>query len=746
MTTMADSLVNSAMRPLKLRRRPDLIVKRHKYHGRSYWVVKEPVGLNYFRFHDEEYAILGMLDGRTSLQEIKDNFQKQFAPQRITLQDLQQFVGMLHRSGLVISCSSGQGRQLRRRGDTKKRKELLGKLSNVFALRFRGIDPERLLNFLIPFTWWLFTPACLIVFLMFGLSALTLVAMNFAEFRAKLPTFEQFFAASNWIYLGITMAVVKILHEFGHGLSCKKFGGECHEMGLMLLVFTPCLYCNVSDSWMLPNKWQRVFIGAAGMYVELILASIATFLWWYSEPGLLNFLSLSVMFICSVSTVVFNGNPLLRFDGYYILMDILEIPNLRQKSTEILKRWFQQYCLGLELQDNPFLPRKHKLWFAVYTIAAVIYRWVVVFSIIIFLNQIFKPYGLQALGRLMAISGIVGMFAQPLWQSIKFLRTPGRASKMKRKNMSYSLVVAAAILGFIAFVPMPFHVDCAVEIQPHDASQVFALVPGKLVKWHKRPGSEVAPNDLIAELDNLDVRYEYAKYEGELEIALERLKVLGSQKNDDPEARALFQTQGDIVASARAKLAESAKRRALLEVRSVGPGVIIPVASKQMPKQADDELQLPGWTGNPFDEKNQSAFFSESDPLCLVGDPRHMEAILVVDQSDIDLVKVEHEVDIKIDSARLETFSGRVRQISEMEMKSTPESLASQTGGSLDTEMDASGKLRPISTSYQARVPLENVEVPLRAGYRGQAKIYVGWKSWGWRVMRFLIRTFRFEF
>ena len=343
MTTMADSLVNSAMRPLKLRRRPDLIVKRHKYHGRSYWVVKEPVGLNYFRFHDEEYAILGMLDGRTSLQEMKDNFQKQFAPQRITLQDLQQFVGMLHRSGLVISCSSGQGRQLRRRGDTKKRKELLGKLSNVFALRFRGIDPERLLNFLIPFTWWLFTPACLIVFLMFGLSALTLVAMNFAEFRAKLPTFEQFFAASNWIYLGITMAVVKILHEFGHGLSCKKFGGECHEMGLMLLVFTPCLYCNVSDSWMLPNKWQRVFIGAAGMYVELILASIATFLWWYSEPGLLNFLSLSVMFICSVSTVVFNGNPLLRFDGYYILMDILEIPNLRPKSTEILRRWFQQY-------------------------------------------------------------------------------------------------------------------------------------------------------------------------------------------------------------------------------------------------------------------------------------------------------------------------------------------------------------------------------------------------------------------
>ncbi|MFO1066117.1 MAG: hypothetical protein U0892_19830 [Pirellulales bacterium] len=323
MTSMADSLVNSAMRPLRLRCRPDLVANRHRYHGRAYWVVKEPVGLNYFRFHEEEYAILRMLDGKSSLQEIKDRFQAQFAPQRITLQDLQQFVGMLHRSGLVISQSSGQGRQLRRRGDQRKWKELLGKFTNIFALRFRGIDPEKILNALIPFTWWLFTPVCFVLVAMLSLSALLLVGLEYHEFRAKLPTFEQFFAADKWLYLGATMAAVKIAHEFGHGLSCKKFGGECHEMGLMFLVFTPCLYCNVSDSWMLPNKWHRVIIGAAGMYVELILASIATWIWWYSAPGMLNFLCLAVMFICSVSTVVFNGNPLLRFDGYYIVMDIL---------------------------------------------------------------------------------------------------------------------------------------------------------------------------------------------------------------------------------------------------------------------------------------------------------------------------------------------------------------------------------------------------------------------------------------
>jgi len=744
MTTMADSLVNSAMRPLRLRRRPDLVTKKHRYHGRVYLVVKEPVGLNYFRFHEEEYAILNMLDGKNSLQQIKERFQSEFAPQRITLQDLQQFVGMLHRSGLVISDATGQGRQLRRRGDQKKKREMLGKLANIFALRFRGIDPEKILNFLNPFTWWLFTPAALFFVAIFGISALLLVGVNFQEFRTKLPTFEQFFAADNWLFLGATMASVKVLHEFGHGLSCKRYGGECHEMGFMFLVFTPCLYCNVSDSWMLPNKWHRVFIGAAGMYVELILASIATWLWWFSEPGMFNFLCLSVMFICSVSTVMFNGNPLLRFDGYYIMMDILEIPNLRQKSTEILKRWFQKYCLGLELQENPFLPHRNKWAFALYTVAAVTYRWVVVFSITLFLINVLEPYGLQSVGRTIAYAGLFGMVVQPIWASIKFLRTPGRASKMKRKNVLTSLAVLGVAAALIAYLPLPFHVDCAVEVQPASASQVFAMVPGQLVSWKKKPGDSVQAGEVVAELDSYDVRLRAEKMRGEFEMAKLRYENVKQQQHDDPQALSQLQMVAELVNSKAHLLAKAEERVNMLTVRATGTGMILAPPAKPAPKVSEKE-QLPTWSGNPFDSKNEQAFFAESDMLCLVGDPQQMEAVLVIDQADIDLIEVGDEADMKIDSAKMETFSGIIRQISEMDMKETPESLSTQVGGRLDTEMDSSGKLRPMSTSYQARVPLENVEVPLRAGYRGQAKIYVGWKSLGWRVYRFLSKTFSFE-
>src|SRR5688572_17722287 len=129
MATLAESLISSSSRPLTLRMRPDLSSKRQRYHARSFWVVKEPVGLNYFRFHEEEYAILCMLDGQSSLEDIKERFETEFTPQKITFPDLQQFVGMLHRSGLVVSDAVGQGKQLKKRRDEKKRKELLGKFS-----------------------------------------------------------------------------------------------------------------------------------------------------------------------------------------------------------------------------------------------------------------------------------------------------------------------------------------------------------------------------------------------------------------------------------------------------------------------------------------------------------------------------------------------------------------------------------------------------------------------------------------
>lgn len=750
MTTLAESLISSTSRPLRLRMRPDLWSRQQRYHGRSYWVVKEPLGLNYFRFHEEEYAILCMLDGQSSLEDIKERFEQEFTPQKITFQDLQQFIGMLHRSGLVVSEAAGQGRQLRRRRDEKKWKELLGKLSNIFAIRFRGIDPERILNWLYPYTAWFFSPVTIVFCLLMAASALTLVVVEFDEFRSRLPTFHQFFGPHNWGWILLTLGVVKILHEFGHGLSCKHYGGECHEIGIMFLVFTPCLYCNVSDSWMLPSKYKRAFIGAAGMYVEMVIASIATFVWWFSEMGLLNQLCLRIMFICSVSTLLFNGNPLLRFDGYYILMDLAEIPNLRQKSTEVLRRFLVELCLGIEQPENPFLPERRRFLFGLYTVAAVIYRWVIVFSICYFLIKVLEPYGLKVLGQLVAMAGLFGLVVQPTYQLIKFFYLPGRMHKVKKHRVAATLAVVAAVVAAVIFVPLPFHVKCTFEVQPRGAESVFAGVGGKLVEVVKRPGDRVRQGELLGRLENIDLQLQVVKLQGEQERLKAQLESLNRRRFRDSRVAMQIPAVKEMLATVESQLAEKSEELGRLEITAPVSGQVFPPPHHTSQDPGDGRLS--GWSGYPFDEKNEGAVLGPRDQYCQIGDPEKFEAILVVDQNDIDLLSQyfgRHgawpPVEMKLDAFRWKTLEGQITHVASSPMQRSPASLASQMGGKLTTKADRTGALRPVSTSYQARVPLDNDEGILRVGLTGKAKVYTGWQPLGRRLARFLYRTFHFK-
>lgn len=759
MATLADSLISSSSRPLTLRMRADLTARRQRYHGQWYWVVKEPIGLNYYRFHEEEYAILCMLDGRSSLESIKERFEQEFTPQKITFQDLQQFVGMLHRSNLVVANAIGQGHQLKKRRDQKKRRELLGKFTNVFALRWRGIDPEWILNKIYPYTGWFFSRPAVIFNLLLALSALLLITVQFDVFSSRLPSFHQFFGNwQNWLVMAVVMAFAKVLHEFGHGLSCKHFGGECHEMGFMLLVFTPALYCNVSDSWMLPNKWHRAFIGAAGMYVEMVLASVATFIWWFTDrTTLINQVCLSMMFICSVSTILFNGNPLLRFDGYYILMDVIEIPNLRQKSTEILKRFLVNLCLGIEQPENPFLPQGNRFFFGLYTVAAVCYRWIVVFSILLFLNKVFEPYGLKVLGRMIGLMGFFGLVVQPLWQLGKFFYTPGRMHKMKRYRLIASLAVVAAGIAVFFLVPLPFHVSSNFDVKPRDATTVYASVDGRLVEVAPgiEPGVAVEQGRLLARLENVDLELSVLSLEGQIDEIDAEINVLEKQQRFDPTAGLRI----NELEKQRFALQEilNERQRELDRLRIVAPvaGIILPVGDK--PDQQKDNAQLPGWAGRALDSKNLNALLTAGDRICQIGDPQQLVAEIIIDQTDIELVRTavaQHRretqsrvpVELMLDSLPGVIFPSEIERVALSELTETPLGLSTHAGGDVASVADTeTGMPKPLSTSYPAIATLPDTGGEVQLGMRGKARIYTGWQPLARRVYRFITRTFHFE-
>lgn len=739
----ASTIISGSSRPLRLRMRADLAVQRQTYLGRQYWVLKDPLGLKYYRFEDEEFAILQMLDGEASLEAIQEGFEQRFAPQKITLQELHQLVGMLHRSALVVSDAPGQGAKLLQRHAAVQRRTRLSQLANLLSLRFRGIDPDRILSWLDRRVGWFFTPSCFACCLLLAGAALLLIVVQFETFCARLPAFHDFFASKNWIWLALTLSATKVLHEFGHGLSCKRFGGECHEMGVMLLVFTPCLYCNVSDSWMLPSKWRRAAIGAAGMYVEIVLASICTCLWWCTQPGLLNYLCLNVMFVSSVSTLMFNANPLLRYDGYYILSDWLEIPNLRQKASTIWQRKLAAWTLGLEETPDPFLPQRRQWLFALYSVAAAIYRWIVTAAILWFLYRVFEPYGLKVIGQLIVLASLLGLVGQPLWQLVRFFRVPGRMGRVKKPRLLASLAVATTAVAGVFLIPLPHYVRCGFYVQSRGAASLYVESAGALQQIHVRPGDRVGAGEPIVTLENSDVQLEIVRLEGQRRGLETRLASLRQRAFDDESAAAEIGEVEEAITAINEQVARRAQDLAALHITAPGAGVVLPPAS--IPQPAHDASRLPNWHGTPFDQRNLHAFLAEGVPICQIGDPNSVEAILAIDQGDIEFVQGDQPVEIFVEQFPGRVLRSRIEQIARLDMQDLPQSLSSKAGGDVATQADASGRERPLTTTYQANAPLVSTGYGLLIGATGQAKIHVGHQTIATRLWRYLCQTFNFE-
>jgi len=743
MSEMSASLIASSSRPLGLAMRRDLEVRETRYQGRRFIVVKDPLSLAYFRFEEEEYALLQMLDGQTSADEIIRRFEARFAPQTISVAELHQLLGMLYRNSLVVSHAAEQGAELRRRKVENSKREFKGRFSNVLAIRFKGFDPDRLLEAMLGWVGWIFSPYAVLFFLTLGVSALAMAGVEFETFQRKLPTFQEFFAAENWLYLAMTLALTKVLHEFGHGLACKRFGGECHEMGVMLLVLTPCLYCNVSDSWMLPSKWRRAAIGGAGMYVELILASIAMWLWWFSREGLLNGLCLNVIFVCSVSTLLFNANPLMRYDGYYILSDLIEIPNLRSKASAILSRFASAWCLGLKQPEDPFLPKRWKAAFAAYSVAAAAYRWVITFSILWVVYHVFEPYGLKIVGALMAIMSIYALAAAPLLKLFRFLLAPGRMRQVKKLRGALTLIAVVAVIAGVLWIPLPHYVRCACHIAPRDAAYVYVDAAGELTAIYTEPGKTVSQGEVLLTLHDVDVQLAIEQLEGQERELTAQLDSLARSAFHDPQAADEMAKIEKERAGVTDQLQNHRRNQERLVVRAPQTGVVIPPPPRT--DNAAEQGRLPQWTGRPLDTKNVGGMLNESTLICRIGDPTQLEAVLAIDQSDMEFIAGKQPVEIFVPHLPGRVYVTQIDRIANEKMKAAPQSLSSRSGGPLATTVSPGGYETPLNATYEASAPLIDERAELFVGATGKARIRVGNRTLGQQLWRYVQQTFAFD-
>ncbi len=590
-----------------------------------------------------------------------------------------------------------------------------------------------------PYVAWMFRPWAAAGCLVLVAASLALVMTEFGEFRRRLPEFQQFFSWPNLIYLWITVGLTKVLHEFGHGLSCKHYGGECHQMGVMLLVFSPALYCDVSDAWMMRNKWHRIIIGGAGMYVETVLSAVAIFIWWNTSAGLLHYLCLNVFFVSTVSTVIFNANPLMRYDGYFMLADFLEIPNLRPKADKLLAERFAWHCLGIEQRPDPFMPETGRFWFVTFAVASAIYRWVILFGVTLFLYRVLKPYDLQSIGITMAVVSL-GAIVGNMGHSVYRLVSAPRSDPLDRRKMGVTAAAAVALVVGALFVPLPLHEETAFMIEPTDVAHVYATTPGRIVEVHAAPGLRVSKGDLLVRLVN---------HEKELKVRALELERNSAQKDidlyraiDDQPQQQLAQAQLDRIEN---QLADYRRELAQLELRAPCDGIVVPAPRVAEPSHDERRRQLGGWFGTPLDPQNFGCFLKERTHVLSIAPGSQYDAILFVDQGDRQDVGVGRKVEIKFEHLADRTYRGTIEKISDRESEIAPEVLSNKAGGELTTVTDSHGRERLASSAYQATVLLTSDTELLRPGMRGRARVTVDQRSgFGW-IWRYFRRTFHFR-
>jgi putative peptide zinc metalloprotease protein len=721
---------------VRLRRRSDLTIVPQRYEGRVYYVVKDPVNLRYYRFKDQEYFLLGLMDGTVTLDDAQKSFEKRFRPERLKLEDLEQFGQQLLSMGLVQNESPQAGKLLYEHRTKRVRMEWMQTLTNILYIKIPVFDPEKTLTKMLPFLWWMFTRTFLFASLAFMTAAGLLVLTHFETFYSRLPTFESYFNFKNMIYLWIALGVVKVIHEFGHGLSCKAFDGEVHEMGFLLLCFSPAMYCNVSDAWRLPSKWHRIIISFAGIYVELMIAAAATFIWWNTPSfPFVNNLCLNLMVVCSVSTVVFNGNPLMRYDGYYMLADWLEIPNLRDRANKYLQNLAMDYCLGIEVQPEGYMDLWRRFMFVLFAVVSYVYRWVVTFVILKFMATFLKPYKLEVVSELLAIGALGSMIGWPLYRLIKNVSKRGRLPDMKPIRVAISASLVAVALFVVFFIPMPvtrIRDRGIVEVQPTEISKVSIKVPGILKAIHVAEGQPVKKGKVLAEFASMELENQRDLMAAQVEIKERLVKSYQEQinKEQDGEQRNRLGEQRNKADGEYRQAVKGYEQIMLqmkeLTLRAPRDGVVIGLPSI-------DEV------GKKWDREQNMQF-------CSIGDKTKLRVLVPLSPADYELLNEnakkatsQHplEATIRVQGHGGKVWVGRISQLPKSDAKEIPPQLSNKAGGPLAVKPGSDpNKLAPQSQVFLVGIDFEQPDDSIVINSAAQVKIHCEYRSCAWWIYR----------
>ena len=559
---------------LRVRLRVSAHISRQFYRGDRWYVVRDPAGNQFHRLSDPAYRFVGLLDGSRTVAEAWELCGGQLADDAPTQPEVIQILSHLYSANLIEADVTPDATVLLRRHKQLTKRKMQGRLMNVLFPRIPLWDPDRFLKRWLPLAQVLFSKFGAVVWLVVVISAIAMVAPTWSEPHglrySAVHAVDVRSNTINLLWLWAVFVFIKLVHELGHAFSCRRFGGECHELGIMFLVFVPTPYVDASSAWSFRSKWERIFVGAAGMIVELFVAAICSYIWRYSnETTLIRQLAFNAMLVASVTTIVFNANPLLRYDGYYILSDFLEIPNLRQKSTDYTLGLIKRHVFGVKLQQ-PLPAPLQRFWLFTYSVASSIYR-VFVGVVIILL----VAYQIPVLGVLMAIGGVATWLLVPVFKVFKYLALDPELHRKRARATAFCVAVAAATVVVVGLIRFPMHVQQVGVAEATAHEQLNARRGGFVTQvkvrdhqWvHGPRGGE--PGDVLLVCSDPELDSEIAQKQAELRGA--EAKMLASRAEDTAQEA----IDKEVVDTLTTQLTDMQRRRDELTIHAPIDGELI---------------------------------------------------------------------------------------------------------------------------------------------------------------------------
>ena len=547
---------------LRPRRTPHTRLFRQIYRGQLWYALQNQSTGRCQLLTPSAHLLVGLMDGQRTTQKIWEQAMEQLGDDCPTQDETIRLLGMLYFADSLSCDISPDTEEMFRRSRRRESSQGWRRILHPLSLRIPLVDPNAFLSRWLWLVRPLFSTFGALAWVAFVTVALLLGASHWSELT--MDASSRLLTGQNLLLLSIAYPCVKLLHELGHGFAAKAWGAEVHELGVMFLVLMPVPYVDASAANVFPDKHRRMVVAAAGVLVEVFLSALALMVWLAVEPGLVRSLAYNVLWISGASTLLFNANPLLRFDGYFVLADWIEIPNLGTRANAYLNYLVETHVFGLSNTRCPVNAPGEPPWLFVYGVSAFVYRLLITFGIAFFLaGQFF------ILGVVLALLSLYMQIAAPVLRTGANLVTAPRFGEKRRRVVGIPLLAATVVASVLLFVPIPLHTMAQGVVWLPERAQVRAGTDAFVTRVLVDSNSWVESGEpLIVAHDPL-LQATVARLDAEL--AALRARHYSERVTDLVQAR---MTEEEI-ATMEAALARSLERRQEFIIRSPERGELV---------------------------------------------------------------------------------------------------------------------------------------------------------------------------